>query len=389
MQLRIHSLMCFVFVCLVSLVQVSFAEPNLAMTEEPVATVESNEVYLGQITGDEVNIRSGPGTNYYICQKLNNGDRVKVLGGQFGWSRIEPPTSSFSWVSKQYVNIDPNRPALGVVTGEAVRVYAGADDRKPMHSTTLQGKLNKGDSVKLLGGEQDDYYKIVPPEFAYLWISTKYVKWIGHASGEVPMIVESNDANAVGGVITEVPLVDIKLKEYYELQEKVKAERIKPIVDQNYAEIKTAFQKLANDKEAGKAARYAEYAIKQVERCELAKQVDGAAKLQDQQLQQTGERIEKARAANMAKVQAQDMGRFAAVGKFQVSSIYTEPDRKHYQLIDNGGRIICFALPDGPASNIDLDQFIGKNVGLVGTIEPHQQTAGALVRFTEIAELNQ
>jgi uncharacterized protein YgiM (DUF1202 family) len=184
-----------ILVCLISSASVGFAQQPSASPQESVSTTdaEANEPsfpYIAEITEDNVNIRSGPGTNYYHCGKLNTGDRVKVVASKHSWSHIVPPDGSFSWISKQYISIEPNNPRIGVVTGEAVRVYAGSDFLKPMHSTTEQLELNKGDKVELMGEEMDDYYKIVPPTGAYLWVLTQYTKPLG-AAGEFTVTVES------------------------------------------------------------------------------------------------------------------------------------------------------------------------------------------------------
>jgi len=115
--------------------------------------------YDAEITGDNVYIRSGPGSNYYDCGKLNKGGKVKVVSHQFSWSCIVPPPGSFSWIYVPYVTIDPDNPGTGIVTGDGVRVYAGSDMVKPIHST-LQLKLDRGEKVKLLGEQKDNYYKI-------------------------------------------------------------------------------------------------------------------------------------------------------------------------------------------------------------------------------------
>lgn len=144
--------------------------------------------YVAEIVSDDIYIRSGPGTNYYQCGKLNRDDRVKVVGSKFSWSQISPPSDSFSWISKQYVKIDPEDKTIGTVTGDNVRVWAGSETIKPVHSSSIQLKLNTDDKVTLLGEELDDYHKITPPSGAYLWVSTKYTKPLG-AVGEVPLLV--------------------------------------------------------------------------------------------------------------------------------------------------------------------------------------------------------
>jgi hypothetical protein len=118
----------------------------------------------------------------------------------------------------------------------------------------------------------------------------------------------------------------------------------------------------------------------------LALAVDKEVQLQDSQLQHIRERIEKARAAELSQVP--ELGGFTAVGWFQSSRIYgPEEELKHYRIIDDSSQTVCYALPEGPASQVDLSGFVGRKVGLVGTVEPHPQTKSALVRFTEITEL--
>jgi uncharacterized protein YgiM (DUF1202 family) len=385
----------FILVCLISLASVGFGQEAATSPQRSISAGEAKETelafpYVAEITDDNVNIRSGPGTNYYYCGKLRAGDRVKVVASKYSWSHIVPPAGSFSWISKQYVSVDLDNPSVGTVTGDAVRVYAGSDLLKPIHSTTMQLHLNKGDKVRLMGQEMDDYYKIAPPTGAYLWVLTQYIKPLG-AVGEVPLLVEPQtepkpEAGIPAVVPTSIPVESEKLKEYYALAEQIEAERAKPMAQQNYVNFKKSLAEIAGNKETGKAARYSEFAIKQIERYELASAVDKEVQLQDSQLQRIRERIEKARATELAQVP--ELGAFVVIGQFQTSEIYgPEEELKHYRIIDDSGQTICYALPESSASLVDLSEFVGRKVGLVGTVEPHPQTKSALVRFTEITEL--
>jgi len=396
MQSRIH---LFILVCLAALVSVGSAREPSTLTEKSVSAGNAEEAipsfpYVAEIIGNDVHIRCGPGTNYYRCTKLNKTDRVEVVSSQFSWSRIVPPAGSFSWISKRYVSINPDNPAIGIVTGDNVRVYAGSDYRGPIRSERLQGKLNKEDKVALMGEEQDDYYKIVPPSFAYLWVSTTYTRPLGPVGEVAPVIkpkaappeIDTAKIDTAEVVTTKIPVQNKLLKEYYVLEKEMNAERTKPLNQQDYTNIKKALLKIAGNREAGKAARYADFATRKVECFELALEVAKAVPLQDEQLQQTQQRIEKARAAKLAKVS--DLGGFVVIGRLQISNIYgLELELKHYQIIDDSGKIVCFALPSGSALKMDLSRFVGRKVGLVGIIEPHPQTAGAMVRFTEVLEL--
>lgn len=66
------------------------------------------EPYLGIITGDNVNIRSGPAEIYYAVGKLRKGQQVVVSDERHGkknWAMIEPTDQCFSYISKKYVVI--------------------------------------------------------------------------------------------------------------------------------------------------------------------------------------------------------------------------------------------------------------------------------------------
>jgi hypothetical protein len=379
----------FAVVILICLVSVGFAQEAATTPSGPDEADTPAFPYMAEITGDNLYVRSGPGTNFYDCSKLNKGDKVKVIGKQFSWGRIVPPAGSFSWISMQYVSIDTDNPTLGTVTGDRVRVYAGSDTQRPLYSTTLQGKLDKDDKVKLLGEQMDDYYKIAPPPFAYLWVSINFTKPIP----SVEVVTPTVETPAVGPTVEPketpeeaapepAPTLTM-LEKYNSLREQVDAERAKPKNQQNYTSIKEALIKIAKNKTDDKTARYAEFVLKQIEGFELALVVNKAVQLQNEQLQKIKERINRARATRLAEFQ--DLGRFAAVGQLRTFTTYGPG---HYRIINEAGKTVCYALPSGQVSKVKLGRLIGRKVGLVGTIEPHPQSAGALVRFTEIAELD-
>jgi hypothetical protein len=379
----------FIFILSAVLVSICFAGQTAAAAGSSQEVDTSTFPYTAEITGDDVYIRSGPGTNFYHCGKLTAGDKVKVVDKQFSWSRIVPPASSFSWISMQYVRISPGDPSVGIVTGDNVRVYAGSDYVKPLYSTTLQGKLSKGEKVRLLGEQMDDYYKIAPPPFAYLWVSTQFTKAVPEpvvtpaAPTPTPATkVEPNqpaEVNEPVGVVAEPEVPKTPLEKYRELKEQVEAERAKPADQQDYTNLKKALLQIAGNEEAGNAARYAQFVLGQIEGYELALAVKKEVQLQNQQLEKINARIEQAKKAKMAEVES--LGKFAVVGEFQTYQTYGPGN---YRIVDEDGKMVCYALPTGAAAQMDLDSYVGEKVGLVGTIEPHLPTKKALVRFTEI-----
>lgn len=397
----------FVLIILVGFVTVNFALGVAAPPVKKSAITVSVPTFphTTEITADDVPVRSGPGTNYYICGKLKKGDKVTVVSSQFSWSRIVPPTGSFSWISMRHVSIDPDNSAVGIVTSDGIRVYAGSEYKEPIHSETLQGKLNRSDEVKFVGKPKGDYYKIAPPASAYLWVSTKYTKPTAAIEVTKPLVVPvppKTDANTVTKTVikpvttkTDTNSIIPKtiagesenLKAYHTLEKLIKAERDKPVDQQNYTNLKKALAVVAGNKDAGKAVRYCEFALRQIKGFELALVVAKEVQLQNEELQKTQKGIDKAHATRLAQVET--LGRFAVIGKLQTSNIFrSEAKLKYYLIKDNSNKTVCYALPTGLALKKDLSKLVDSKVGLIGKIEANPQTAGALVRFTDIVEVN-
>ncbi|MHC4636821.1 MAG: SH3 domain-containing protein [Planctomycetota bacterium] len=360
--------------------------------------------YIAEITGNDIYVRSGPGTNYYFCSKLNKGDKITVVSSKFSWSCILPPKGSFSLISKRYVNPDPVDPNIGIVKGDNVRVWAGSKHRKVMQSGHLQVKLDKDHKVRFAGKtEEEEYYKIDPPPGAYLYVSTRFTKPVSPVIKEtrpeetapptitdIPTTTEPVEETAEEPVIkspsvvpTKISVESEKLAKYYELERRIQAERKKPIEQQDYTKIKEEIVKIAGNADAGKAAKYSEFGAKRIERFELALRAAKELAIHQAELQKKTEKIEKAKAAKYAKLP--DTGRFAVIGTFQTSSIYsTGADLNRYRIVDEFGKIVCYAYP---TSSMDLSTYVDTKVGLIGKIEPFPQAVSALVRFSEIVEL--
>jgi len=359
--------------------------------------------YYAEITTNDVYVRSGPGTQHYFTGKLNRGSTVKILSHKFTWSLILPPEGSFSWISKQYVTIDKTNPDIGIVTGDDVRVYAGSDFVAPIHSDRVQVRLNKGSKVGLLGEEIGDYYKIKPPDGAYLWVSTEYTRPLPEpvlvqpvevkapaapkpVAEPAPTVAQPAAVPAPSLVPTTVSPESEPLRQFYALQELFKQQAAKPLAEQDFLNIKSSLEVLAKDESSGRAARYAEFIIEQIKRYELAAAVERQSQILSQQVQETYQNLDESLEEKLAEIP--DYGRFAVIGTLRMSQVYSpQPDLMKYVILNPAGKIICYAAAVGNAVSVDLSPYIDQKVGLIGSIEPHPQTAGALVRFTAIEKM--
>lgn len=364
----------------------AFGQPN-----EPA--VEANAVkfpFVGEILGNEVNLRSGPGMNFYSCGKISSPARVVVVSQKYSWAQILPPPGSFSWIFKQYVETDPNNPGIGVVNGDNVRVYAGSDELEPMRSDSVQINLSTGQKVRIISESVGDYYKISPPEGSTLWTTSQYVKFIRSADEiDVKIPQTEADANTSGKpeLITEqIEATSRELEQYYTLEKQFETEKTKPLDTQDFSKIKAELTALMADANSGKAGDYAKYLIKNIERCELAKESKTIVEGQKTELEQKLTEIEK---ANQEKKETlTDISKYAIVGIFRQSLVYEgQLETKRYLVVDDSNKPVCYAEAVGEIAEANLAEYYEEKVGLIGYIAVDNQSSLALVKFEKIEKI--
>ena len=287
-------------------------EPKSVPVIEPAAATEQPKAitfpYVAQVTGDNVLVRAGNGTLYYVCSKLNTGQKVTVVASEYGWSKILPPKGSFSWISKDFVKLEPTNDEIGIVTRDSVRIWAGSNDYDPLRSIGLQTKLNTGDIIQRIGAETSGYYKITPPTGAYLWVSTQFIKYLGPVTKGKPQPNLEEAIEKINADSTAPSTVDTqkqippksqatsefkRLKQCRQLSKLVEAQRKNATEKQDYSKIKATLEDIVKDPEAGKAKLYAEYLSNLVDRFELAILAKDALLKQDYELTDATKKIKK------------------------------------------------------------------------------------------------
>lgn len=381
---------------------------------------------VGEVTGDDVNIRSGPGTSYYRCGKLNAGDKITVVDVMYNktWAKIVPTEGCYSWISKTYVELNPADPKVGVLTGDDVRVWAGSDFVEPLYSQSQQTKLYKGDLVELAGPADldTDYYKIKPPADAYLWLNMEYVKLLGPVAAvqkpieapvkpqeaekpqpqpekpTAPPVTKPTPAVTTPPAVppTEPTKPEVKpepaktsvetvaLQKCYQAAEDVEKELKKPLPEQNYTPIKQTVTKLLETPDIGKAETYAKALLNQINSYELASQVQKQLVQQDQALDELREKINRAHEIQREKAVPPE-AKYLFVGTLKPSHVYTgRVGPKRYLVIDKEKRIICYLLPKGPSQQAKLEGLIDKIVGIRGTVLDDPRAMVPVVLLTDL-----
>jgi len=142
------------------------AAPATAATRQAFNGDES----WGQINGDRVNVRTGPGLQNPVITTLHGGEYVKARALQDGWLEIGWPQTVPVWVGKEYVQAGPDAADWsGTVTAAKARVYSAGTPQ-----STLLAKLDAGTRVAIVG-QEGNWYRIKAPESAAAYVSYKYV----------------------------------------------------------------------------------------------------------------------------------------------------------------------------------------------------------------------
>ena len=134
-------------------------------------TPSGNVIAKGIVTTDNLNIRSGAGTDHNAVGSYSYGDRVefyeKTTVGDMTWGK-----TSKGWISLGYVYMDgtrSNNASAARVTGDAVNVRSG-----PGTNYKVVGSVSSGDSIEVLA--QFKYGNTTWGCLSNGWISMDFVE---------------------------------------------------------------------------------------------------------------------------------------------------------------------------------------------------------------------
>lgn len=158
-----------------------------------LASTPSTSARTGMTTDDNVNMRTGPGTDYKIVAQLPIDTPAQIMGEQAGWYHIVTPWATDGWVSAGFFKITRNlsgeqSPSIGsAATVGVVNMRTGPGIGYP-----VTGKLSDSTVLEVLA-LQGTWYKVrsatgniggVAAEFVPLdWIPEVYGGSIGSNGG--------------------------------------------------------------------------------------------------------------------------------------------------------------------------------------------------------------
>lgn len=145
-------------------VQVTYRDSTGYMSAEYLSVSDSaDESFgVGVVTGNDVRVRSGPGTSYSVLTTRDKGARLDVTGVSGGWYKVDVG-GSVGYISSTYLSLSSAGTSsssssavsgTGTVSGMDVRVRSG-----PGTSYSILGSCNTGTTLAVTG-ESGDWYKV-------------------------------------------------------------------------------------------------------------------------------------------------------------------------------------------------------------------------------------
>ncbi|MCG3138524.1 MAG: hypothetical protein HJJLKODD_02389 [Phycisphaerae bacterium] len=353
--------------------------PSQTTTPETANEADAT-VRWGEVTGENVYVRSGPSTNYYPVTKVSSGVRVRVYETLHDWVAIEPPTGCYSLVSKEYV--DPSNDGEGVINADRVWVRVGSDlSGGPYYAKQTQ--LRKGQSVTLQG-ELGDYYRIPPPAGSRLWISEQFIRLLPAGTenttpaavtttqpGEQPDSADETAAQTLPPAPSTTHITKTDLREQIKVIEgELKTEFEKPIESRDLKKLIERFGPLTTQEDDREAKLYAEKRIEQLQRVEARMEMILKIRELNRKMETERQQFQKER-SQLQPPPIPLEREFAVRGKLVKSYAYTNPvaGRQRYRLLDiNSGDEHTLAYVEiPPDSTIQVDNFLGRYVGVRAT----------------------
>jgi uncharacterized protein YraI len=133
----------------------------------------SSSAFIGQISGSNVNVRSGPGLRYYIVGQLTSGDLVNVVKTTKGWDVISAPAGARCYVAKQFVKLNASG-TRGTITSRFVNLRA-ASALTPTSDYSVVGIARRGQRVSVVG-HSGMFYIIRAPMHTHFYVYASFVK---------------------------------------------------------------------------------------------------------------------------------------------------------------------------------------------------------------------
>lgn len=151
-------------------------------------SAQESLLFQGEITGNNINVRSDSTVSSEIICEVDKGDLVGVVSELYEWQKIRLPKNAPSFVKKSLVMLISDKTAKALKNNVNIRLH-------PNESSPIIGRVNKDETMIVLG-ERGGWYRIEPVNNSYGWIHKKFVNKVA------PMINKTEDGKLAKEEIT-------------------------------------------------------------------------------------------------------------------------------------------------------------------------------------------
>jgi hypothetical protein len=351
------------------------------------------ETYVGTLTGTNINVRSQATTASYAAMQVSRPGTVTVVGSNADgtWLKIVPPAGSYSVVPFAAVDITAGTGGTsGTINRNGVSVRAGTnqnDFTQLAQFTSIQMQLNRGARVKIVGTGAD-FYKITPPDGAYLWITSQYVAAPGQEA-PAPQPQPQPQPVAPAPQPTPTETIDPELKAAFDALEQRLRDEVtnKEPMDRNLEGLLAEYKAL-DTSEGGQFASVVNSRITALERAiEIQRELTAVEAEIDSSQRERAE-LARQREALARGDSPDEPRRFDAQGLLNASQAFAPggavPERFILRDADTG---LIIAYLEASRSTQDLSRHAGALVGVFGESRMDAEL-GKVIRVEQVVVID-
>lgn len=153
------------------------------------------------ITGENINVRKGPGLSFEVLIQVQKGKSYPIIGEQGDWYQIKLGGGKTGWVANWLVTKKETTESVsiksGIITADSLRVRSG-----PGTSYEVMGSLNKGEQVKIYTEKAG--WSEISFNNDRGWVSNDYVE--GKTKNDSVSSKSTSDLSGILGTVTATSL---------------------------------------------------------------------------------------------------------------------------------------------------------------------------------------
>jgi len=369
------------------------------LPESPAETTQAG--YWLRVTAERVNVRSRADLNSRIVGRVNRDDVLEGRGSEHGWHKIVPPPGVFSLVAAQYIDrVGENRGLVKVDTLLRVRVGSDIQPRDPMLSE-VQTRLEPDAEVRILGGLDGGWLKIVPPDGVCVYISGDYVEQVTAEvadrlrAAKPAAAVAARPASGEPTEPTTQPAEQPDLSGPWGVRlapvlESIEAEQRKPSDGQAWEPFVIRLRPIAEQLEEPQVARLAaawlEKTESRIKQQAVAREAGQVARRAERDRARHARELEEIR---RAKDERRARPEFDARGVLRPSfAVPAGPYGLRYKLQDPFTHKVSAYVEFPTELGVDVTTCVGKYVGVRGEEQTIEGVSVSILRVTRLTVLN-